>query len=385
MNDSERTESRVPRRWLRVGVAAWTVIGVVTVMGMVLALLSAVSELVMPLVFAVMMGSVAYPAAKRLQRHGLKPAMAAVTVVISAILVGAGVVLITVKAIVQETAGIAHEIDRALAEMSTTSDAVGLDQQSLQRTREAIASIAAFIGRGLLTAVVGGVSAVIGFVGGGILALLIMYYVLKDGPEIRNWMVRQLPPHLQDEARSFLATSIRSVRAYWAGRSVLSAAVTVVVVIVSIIMGLPFIATIAVVNFIGGFVPYIGAFIGGGLATLLALADGGIGQALLMLAIVLACNLLLENLLEPRIMSGRLKIHPLMVLIATTTGGVVGGIAGLILAVPVTVVAIDLVSRLRKSDALSSARAKAVPLIRDAVSGEPKNGSIDPEAAAPQR
>jgi predicted PurR-regulated permease PerM len=84
-------------------------------------------------------------------------------------------------------------------------------------------------------------------------------------------------------------------------------------------------------------------------------------------------------------MSGRLKIHPLMVLIATTTGGVVGGIAGLILAVPVTVVAIDLVSRLRKSDALSSARAKAVPLIRDAVSGEPKNGSIDPEAAAPQR
>jgi putative heme transporter len=71
---------------------------------------------------------------------------------------------------------------------------------------------------------------------------------------------------------------------------VLSAAVTVVVVIVSIIMGLPFIATIAVVNFIGGFVPYIGAFIGGGLATLLALADGGIGQALLMLAIVLACK-----------------------------------------------------------------------------------------------
>jgi predicted PurR-regulated permease PerM len=109
---------------------------------------------------------VAYPAAKRLQRHGLKPAMAAVTVVISAILVGAGVVLITVKAIVQETAGIAHEIDRALAEMSTTSDAVGLDQQSLQRTREAIASIAAFIGRGLLTAVVGGVSAVIGFATG---------------------------------------------------------------------------------------------------------------------------------------------------------------------------------------------------------------------------
>jgi len=84
-----------------------------------------------------------------------------------------------------------------------------------------------------------------------------------------------------------VSQSVRAVRGYWAGRSVLSAAVTVVIVGVSLIMGLPLIATIAVVNFLGGFVPYIGAFIGGGLATLLALSDGGIGEALLMLAIVL--------------------------------------------------------------------------------------------------
>ena len=149
----------------------------------------------------------------------------------------------------------------------------------------------------------------------------------------------------------------------------LSAAVTVVVVGVSLIMGLPLIATIAVVNFLGGFVPYMGAFIGGGLATLLAVADGGISQGLLMLAIVIACNVLLENLLEPKIMSGRLSIHPLTVLLATTTGGVVGGIVGLVLAVPVTVVTIDLVRRLRQHDALSLARSRVEPALRHAVSG----------------
>ena len=95
--------------------------------------------------------------------------------------------------------------------------------------------------------------------------------------------------------------------------------------------------------------PYLGAFLGGGLATLLAVADGGLSQGVVMLAIVLACNLLLENVLEPMIMSDKLSIHPLVVLLATTFGGIVGGMVGLILAVPVAVLVIDLVRRLRSS------------------------------------
>jgi predicted PurR-regulated permease PerM len=143
---------------------------------------------------------------------------------------------------------------------------------------------------------------------------------------------------------------------------VLSAVVTAVVVVVSLLMGLPLVGTIAIVNFIGGFVPYIGAFIGGALATLLAVADGGISQGLLMLAIVLAANLLLENLLEPKIMAGRLRIHPLAVLIVTVIGGVVGGIMGLMLAVPLAVVGADLIHRLRRLDTTGAARATAQQL-----------------------
>ena len=270
-------------------------------------------------------------------------------------------------------AELADEIDKAMAELATSSDTTGLDATALANIREALADVAGFIGRGLLTALVGGVGAVIGFIGSAILSMLLMYYVVKDGPDIRDWMVRSMPTDLQDESMSFLSTAVHAIRGYWAGRSVLSAVVTLVVVVVSLLMGLPLVGTIAIVNFFGGFVPYIGAFIGGGLATLIALAEGGISQALLMLAIVLACNLLLENLLEPKIMSGRLSIHPLMVLIATTTGGMIGGIVGLVLAVPVTVVAIDLFRRLRRLEVLSSARSRVEPALRKAVSGETGN------------
>lgn len=336
----------------------------------VLGLLAAVSEIVFPLVFAVLLGAAAYPAARRLQRLGLKPAIASLLVVVAMIVTAVGVVLLTVRAVIQEAGQLTARIDQALAELASSGDTTGMDADKLQHLRNAIASMATLIGKGLLTSLVGGVGAIVGLVAGVILAMLILYYVLKDGPEIRDWMVYQLPANSRREATAFVTQSVHAVRGYWAGRCVLSAAVTVVIVGVSLIMGLPLIATIAVVNFIGGFVPYIGAFIGGGLATLLALSDGGIGEALLMLAIVLASNLLLENVLEPRIMGDRLRIHPLLVLIATTAGGVIGGIVGLILAVPVTVITIDLFRRLHRMGAFSAARARTEPLLRDALASD---------------
>jgi putative heme transporter len=332
----------------RVGVTAWTIIGAVLVLAITVAALAAVSELVLPLVFAVMLGAAAYPLAVRLQRW-MKPAAAAAVVVLGS-LAGIGLVaVLVVRNVVREADAIARQIDLAISELGDGGESVGLDQAALERIADAVKAAAAFIGRGIVTLMVSGVSAVTGFVAGIVLAVLIGYYVLKDGPLIKRWLVDQLPPAARDGADDFLSTGMRAVRSYWAGRSVLSLAVTIVISLVSLLMGLPLVGTIAVVNFMGGYVPYLGAFIGGGLATLIALGEGGLGAAILMLVVVLTCNLLLENVLEPRVMSTRLSIHPLVVLLATTAGGIIGGMVGLILAVPVTVLFIDLVRRLRAS------------------------------------
>jgi predicted PurR-regulated permease PerM len=80
----------------------------------------------------------------------------------------------------------------------------------------------------------------------------------------------------------------------------MSAIVAVVVGLASLLLGLPLVFTIFVVNFIGGYIPYIGAFLGGGLAVIIAWGDGGVGVAALMLVIVLAANLLLETSWSPR-------------------------------------------------------------------------------------
>ena len=332
----------------RVGLVTWTIIGCVAVFSIAITSLAAVSELVLPLVFAVMLGAAVYPLARRLQRW-MKPGAAGALVVLGSI-AGIGLVAVfVVRNVVRQTGELARQIDLALSNLAGTTDGAGLDEAGLQSIRHAIAAAASVIGRGVVTLFVGGISAVTGFVGAIVLAILIGYYVLKDGPVIKPWLVRQFPESARPEVDDFLSTGVRAIRAYWAGRSVLSAVVSVVISLVSLIMGLPLVGTIAVVNFLGGYVPYLGAFLGGGLAVLLALADGGMTEALIMLAIVLACNLLLENVLEPKVMSEKLAIHPLVVLLATTAGGILGGMVGLILAVPVAVLVIDLVRRLRAS------------------------------------
>ena len=144
----------------------------------------------------------------------------------------------------------------------------------------------------------------------------------------------------------------------------MSAIVAVVIGLASLLLGLPLVFTIVVVNFIGGYIPYIGAFLGGGLAVIVALGDGGLGEAAVMLVVVLAANLVLENFVEPKVMGRTLDIHPLVVLVVTALGGLLGGIVGLILAVPAYVIASNAIARLRSRGVVKQVADRAQPTVQ---------------------
>lgn len=330
------------------GVASWSLIGVVLLAVGAVYGLSAISSLVMPLVFAVMIGVLAYPLAERLQRFGWKPQLAAGAVVLGVLIVVVGLTAFVVAVTVEQASGLADTFDTSLAELESFTRHAGIEAEQLEQVRAKVGDMSGLIGPGVLDAAVGGLSATVGFLGSSLLGLLIMYYVLSDGPDIKRWFVSQAPAAIQHELDDVTDESMRLVRSYWAGRSILSAVVTGVIAIAGFALGLPLVPTIAVVNFIGGFVPYFGAFLGGSLGALIALSNGGVGPALTMVAVAIVGNVLLENMLEPKVMSAQLSIHPLVVLLATTAGGVTGGLAGLVLAVPITAISIKIVGRIKR-------------------------------------
>ena len=216
---------------------------------------------------------------------------------------------------------------------------------------------------GVLSGLVSGIGTLVAIAGGVILGALIMYYLLKDGTRLRRSLVAEIDATYRDEVDGFIGDACRTLRDYGRGRTVMSAVVAAVVGLAALLLGLPLVFTIVVVNFIGGYIPYIGAFLGGGLAVIVALGDGGLPQAAVMLVVVLAANLALENFVEPKVMGRTLDIHPLVVLVVTALGGLVGGIVGLILAVPAYVIAGKAVSRLRSRGIVQMVAQRAQPAV----------------------
>lgn len=343
---------------------AWSFVGCVAATVIVVAALAAVNEIVLPLTFAAVLAVVFRPLARGLQRRGVKASIAAGTVVLGLLGLFTLVTVATVQGVLEQMDQIGASIDAAVDEAAAS---LALDPASLETVRATVVELAPAVEGGFLTLLVSGLGTAVGVASGVILGTLIMYYLLKDGAALRRSLVTWFAPQLREDVDSFIGDSCQTLRSYGRGRTVMSAIVATAIGLVSLLLGLPLVFTIMVANFVGGYIPYIGAFLGGGLAVVVALGDGGVGAAAVMLVVVLAANLALENFVEPKVMGRRLDIHPLIVLVVTALGGLLGGIVGLILAVPATVIAASAIARLRSRGFFAQVAYRAEPAVRRAL------------------
>ena len=345
----------------KIGVLAWSFVGVVVATIIIVTAFGYVSEILLPLLFAAVLAVIFKPTVGSLERRGFKPSLAAGLIVLGLLLLMTVVMVATVKGVLDQTDEIGASVDAAI---DKASDQLDIEQGSLDDARAATQEAGPTIAEGVLTKFVEGINSLLGLVSGLILGALIMYYLLKDGTALRRNVVSKIDPPAREDVDDFIGDACRILREYGRGRTVMSAVVAVVVALAALLLGLPLVFTIFVVNFIGGYIPYIGAFLGGGLAVIIALGDGGIGIAAIMLVIVLASNLLLENFVEPKVMGRTLDIHPLVVLVVTALGGFLAGVVGLILAVPFTVIAGNAIGRLRSRGFFGRVADRAQPAVQ---------------------
>ena len=327
----------------RIGIAAWSIIGVLVLAAIVVVGLATISSVVLPLLFACVLAVLFQPLARRMTRRGVPRAIAAGIVVVGLVAVMAGVIGLTIYGVVDQSDRMLDQLDRALTELDVSEQDIANIQQELKDLDPSVST-------GVVRSVASGLTTAAQILVGVLLAVLIMYYLIKDGGSLRHGIVARSPDRLKGPVDAFIGDSAFILRRYWFGRSIVSAIVAAVVGIGALVLDLPLILTLIVVTFVGGFIPYVGAFVGGLLAVVLALGSHGMVAALIILGVVLFANLVVENLVEPAVTGATLEIHPLVVLLATTVGGIVGGLAGLVMAVPLTVIA-----------------GRAIPLISEAI------------------
>ena len=366
-------ERRQASGLVRIGLASWSIIGIAAVLVVSLAVLAAISEIAVPVLLGAFVAVVVKPIADAAVRRGMRPTLAAGAVLTGLLIVLVGVALGVVHGLISQATEISASMDDALA---TASDEFGIDASTLTRVREAVTELGPVVGRGSLTRLVSGVGSIVGLVSGLLLGLIVLYYLVKDGTRIRRDVVSKVDVSYRADLDDFVSESCRTLRSYAHGRTVLSAIVTVVMGITAILLGLPLVPSIMAVTFVGGYIPYIGAFVAGAFTVLLALGDGGLPPAVIVLVVSLAANLLLENFVEPKVMGKSLDIHPLVVLIVTALGGLLAGIIGLIIAVPLAVIIGSAIGRLRASGQLERAAARARPAAQRFL-GDTSEGPLD--------
>jgi predicted PurR-regulated permease PerM len=351
--------------WIRrLGIWCWSFVGIVVFLVIVFTALGFVSEIVLPMTFAAVLAICFRPVVGSLTRRGWKPTLAAGVVVLGLLVLMGVVVVSTVQGVLEQTDEIGAATDSALG---TAAEELGLDPETLEEGKAAAEEGAPVIAEGLLARLVSGIDTAIALAGALVLGALIMYYLLKDGSLFRRNIVERSNPSVRSDVDWFIGNSCRVLRDYGKGRSAISGIVAIVIGVASLLLGLPLVFTIMVVNFIGGYIPYIGAFLGGGLAVIVGLGEGGISTAVVMLLIVLAANLLVENFVEPKVMGKSLDIHPLVVLVVTALGGLLGGIVGLILAVPFYVIFRTGIERIRSGGYTQPAADKAQQAVKSMI------------------
>jgi putative heme transporter len=333
---SELTGLFATPRWLRdLGLTAWLVVGVTLLLVGAVWLLSLTHTIVVPVIVAAVIASVASPLLGWLGRHGVPRGAAAGLLLLSIVVLGAGLVILIVGAITSQTDNLSSQLSDAKDTIGGWLKDVGVDpSESKDATNDASSSVSTSVST-LLHGVAGGIKELSSLVFFLALTTLSLFFLLKDGPTMRSWGERHLGVPVS-MAHTITERVIQSLRGYFLGVTYVAAFNAVVVGVGALVLGVPLPGTIAVVTFLAAYVPYLGAWSAGAFAVLIALGGAGTDAAIGMAVVQLLANGLLQQLVQPIAYGAALGIHPLAVLVVTIAGGSLFGAVGLILGAPLT-------------------------------------------------
>jgi predicted PurR-regulated permease PerM len=211
-----------------------------------------------------------------------------------------------------------------------------IDSDQIQQARDAAVDFATSSTAG--AGAISGLSAATNFIAGGLLMAVILFYFLKDGEKIWAFMLRAFKGKRLVKARRVGYSSLAVLGGYVRGTAIVALVDAFFIGLALFILGIPLALPLAVIVFIGAFIPLVGATLAGVLAALVALVSNGPGAALIVIIVVIVVNQVEGNFLQPVVMGRTLSVHALVILLALTAGTILAGIIGAILSVPVAAV-----------------------------------------------
>ena len=313
-----------------------------------------VAIVVVPILLALIIASAFEPVISALSRYRWPRVLSTVVVLLLVVVVFGGLIWIVVMQVMDQWDNLASTtvegFNQLVSWWNTQFPQFALDDTRLDDIWATVESLLANINFGAVgSGLASGLSAFGNFAMAAVLFVVILFFFLKDGPSIWGFIVRPLPTNQHRRAELMGARAVGVMGGYVRGTVIVALVDAVFIGLGMVFLGVPLWLPLALVVFICAFIPVVGATLAGIIAALVTLVTNGFVPALVVAGNVVLVKQLEGNHHQPVVLGKSLKLHELVVLIALTTGTVLGGIIGTLIAVPLTAVAWALIKAWNES------------------------------------
>ncbi|MDO5721916.1 MAG: AI-2E family transporter [Actinomycetaceae bacterium] len=336
-------QTAVPWSLRVVAAWSWRLVAIAAALFVVSKAAAKLTLLIIPLLLALLFAVLLDPVNRFLQRRLRFPATLSATV---SLLVGLGLVIgLLSAASSQILAQFDDLVKKAQAGLDTLLqwlvdgplhvDGSRLDEYVQEVTKEVTSFVqdnSSQIASGAFQVT----SSVANVLTGFLLAMFVLFFLLKEGRRMWLWFVRLMPEKARIPVHESAIRGWITLGAYARTQILVAAIDAVGIGLGAYFLGVPLAIPLGVLVFVGSFIPIVGAVVTGSIAVLVALVDQGPQTAVIMMVIILAVQQIEGNLLQPWLMSNAVSLHPVAVLMAVAAGSYLFGIVGALFAVPVT-------------------------------------------------
>ncbi|MBB2975639.1 putative PurR-regulated permease PerM [Microbacterium endophyticum] len=289
-----------------------------------------------PLVLALIFASAFAPVMSWMRKHSVPSLLATAITLITIVVILGGLTWLVVWAVESQWDDLYSQAQAGIQELIAWIKTLPIAPTSSQLNDWGNTLTDFFTSAQFGSGALAGVSALANFATGFVLLIVILFFFLKDGP--RMWEFLQRPFHGKQEERTQRIgdKTVTVLGSYVRGTASVAFVDAIGILIGLLILQVPLAVPLAVLVFLLAFIPIVGATLAGALAALVALVANGWVNALFVVGVVVLVNQLESNFLQPVLMGRSMKLHSFVILIALTAGTALGGIVGAVLAVPIT-------------------------------------------------
>ncbi|AWB90187.1 AI-2E family transporter [Salinibacterium hongtaonis] len=323
----------------RAGIRSAQVLLVIAVVALVVVVAVRLTVVVVPVVLALIISSAVRPLVSWMVRHRVPALLATWIALFAGLAVLGGIITLVVFGVRSEWPKLVKSVSDGLDAVQDflKSSPLGIDTSRLEELRDSVVKF--LTSPEFSSGAIAGVGNAIEVVTSLVLMLVLLFYFLKEGPFLWEFVTRGLRPRQRSRAARIGNSAVGVLGGYVRGTAIVAAVDAIVIGLGLWILQVPLAMPLALLVFVGAFIPIVGATVTGTIAALVALVTNDLTTALIVVAIVIGVNQLEGNFLSPQVLGKSLKLHPIVILVALTVGTVLAGIIGAFLAVPIAAVA----------------------------------------------